>query len=198
MREYTITKIDGAPNWDLIPSLPIDNLLWTEPVDITAEAKIGYDENALHVCLRAKEAHIRAEHTGLVGMPCEDSCLEFFFSPDPEDLRYINIEFNPNAAMYLGTGTGIQNLLRIVPEEPCFQPEVTRFDGGWQIVYQVPYSFIRQIFPGFSPVSGGKIRANCYKCGDLTPHPHFLAWNPVTSETPAFHRPQDFGVMYFG
>ena len=62
MREYTITKIEGAPNWDVIPALPIDNLLWTEPVDITAEAKIGYDENALHVCLRAKEAHRPCGH----------------------------------------------------------------------------------------------------------------------------------------
>lgn len=198
MREYTITRITGQPDWAAIPQLEIDNLLWTEEVPITAAAKICYDDTALHVCLSAQEPHIRAEHTGPVGMPCEDSCLEFFFSPDPDDLRYINIEYNPNAAMYLGTGTGIQNLLRLVPEEPCFQPEVTRFAGGWQITYQVPYSFIRQIFPDFSPAPGGRIRANCYKCGDLTPQPHFLAWNPVTSETPAFHRPQDFGVMYFG
>ncbi|MBR5570284.1 MAG: hypothetical protein IKW10_05250 [Oscillospiraceae bacterium] len=39
------------------------------------------------------------------------------------------------------------------------------------------------------------IRANCYKCGDLTPKPHYLSWNPVTSPNPDFHRPQDFGLM---
>lgn len=198
MKEYTIVRCNGEPDWTKVPAVQMDYLHKTDPLPICAQGQLCYDDTALYVRLSAVEENIRAELTGPLDEICEDSCLEFFFSPDPEDLRYINIEFNPNAAMYLGTGTGIQNLLRLLPEEPCFQPQVTRFDGGWQIVYQVPYSFIRQIFPGFSPVPGGKIRANCYKCGDLTPHPHFLAWNPVTSETPAFHRPQDFGIMYFG
>lgn len=196
MREYTITKITGQPDWDAIPRLDMDHLLWTPEVPITASAKICYDDSALHVRLEAKEPFIRAEHTSPTGMPCEDSCLEFFFAPIAGDSRYINIEFNPNAAMYLGTGTGPQDLLRLLPENPCFLPEVARFDGGWQITYQVPFGFIRQLFPDFGP--RGSIRANCYKCGDLTPQPHFLAWNPVDSETPNFHRSQDFGIMHFG
>lgn len=198
MKQYTITRIHGSPDWEAIPALDIDCLLWTEPVAISAQARLCYDDQALHVCLQAKEAHIRAEHTGPLGMPCEDSCLEFFFSPDPEELRYINIEFNPNGCMYLGFGSGIHDLIRLIPEEPRLCPQVVQHEDGWQITYQVPYSFIRQFFPDFSPAPGGKLRANCYKCGDLTPQPHFLAWNPVTSQTPAFHRPQDFGCMYFG
>ena len=47
----------------------------------------------------------------------------------------------------------------------------------------------------FTLEPGKEIRANCYKCGDLTPKPHYLSWNPSTSANPDFHRPQDFGSM---
>ena len=39
---------------------------------------------------------------------------------------------------------------------------------------------------------------NFFKCGDLTEQAHYLSWNPVTSEQPDFHRPQDFGLLRFG
>ena len=42
---------------------------------------------------------------------------------------------------------------------------------------------------------GRVIRANCYKCGDKTVREHYMMWNPTTSDTPDFHRPQDFGEM---
>lgn len=43
-----------------------------------------------------------------------------------------------------------------------------------------------------------RLRGNFYKCGDATVQPHYLAWNPVTSETPAFHRPWEFGEIVLG
>ena len=38
---------------------------------------------------------------------------------------------------------------------------------------------------------------NAYKCGDLTVHRHYLAWSPVRSKKPDFHRTEDFGRMTF-
>ena len=55
--------------------------------------------------------------------------------------------------------------------------------------------FLRALFPGYELVSGTVIRANCYKCGDLTVKPHYLSWNPVVNPTPDFHRSCDFGAM---
>ena len=198
MRTHIIPRKPEVLDWNQIPALPIDNLCWTPEIDIAAQAQICYDENALYLRLSAKEAVIRAEHTGPVGMPCEDSCLEFFFSPIPGDDRYLNIEFNPNTCMYLGMGSGISDLVRLLPDSNNpLKPEAKRIDGGWEIVYQVPAAFVRRFFPAFAPVSGGTIRANFYKCGDLTPQEHYLSWNPMTSETPAFHRPCDFGLLTF-
>lgn len=197
MREYTIKKAGEKINWAEVPFLNIDNLLWTEKSEIVAKAQLCYDENAIYVHLIAVEENIRAEHTLPTGMPCEDSCLEFFFSPYNGDERYFNIEFNPNCCMYLGMGTGVHDLVRLLPEHEPFDPHANRTEDGWEVFYSVPKAFINQFFPEFVLESGREMRANCFKCGDLTVNPHFFSWNPVTSETPAFHRPCDFGLMRF-
>lgn len=197
MKTYTIIQKPEPLCWDLIPRLFIDCLLWSEPTDIQAFAQLCYDHRALYVKLTAREAQIRAEHRELLGMPCQDSCLEFFFCPMPGDNRYFNVEFNPNCCMFLGLATDRYDLVRLLPQPPAFAPQADRTTDGWSITYQIPFSFIRHFFPDFQAVSGGSIRANCYKCGDLTPHPHFLSWNPVDHPTPEFHRSQDFGIMDF-
>ena len=197
MREYTIVKKGAALDWQQVPALEIDNLLWTEKSDIQAKAQLCYDEKAIYVHLSAVEKYIRAEHTSVTGMPCEDSCLEFFFSPYEGDERYFNIEYNPNCCMYLGMGTNVETLVRMLPEVEPFHPEARRTEVGWEIFYTIPLSFINMFFPDFRLESGRKMRANCFKCGDLTVNPHFFSWNAVTSETPAFHRPCDFGLMHF-
>ena len=115
MKRYTIARVSGKPDWSAIPALDIDEQLWRPPVDIAAKAQIAWDDARLYVRLQAREAHIRAVHTGSLGMPCEDSCLEFFFSPTPGDPRYFNVEFNPNGALYLGFGDG-QAATRLLPE----------------------------------------------------------------------------------
>ena len=198
MRTHVISKKPKHLDWAQLPVAAIDHLLWTPEVGISAAAQICYDENALYVHLSAKEEHIRAENTGLLDQPCEDSCLEFFFSPIPGDDRYFNVEFNPNCCMYLGLGYNVDTLVRLLPEGGApFNPKATRTEDGWEITYQIPYTFIRQFFPEFSAESGKRIRANFYKCGDETVQPHYFAWNRVTSETPAFHRPCDFGELVF-
>lgn len=193
MREYTIVR--KPADWEQVPVLPIDTLLWSPEVPISAEARICYDEDALYVQMQAVEPQIRAEDRDILGEPCNDSCLEFFFCPITGDTRYFNIEYNPNACMYLGFGD-IGRLVRLVPDEAMFRPQVAFTDDGWRITYQIPISFIQHFFPAFRAESGASIRANCYKCGDLTVQPHYLSWNPMTSETPAFHRPNDFGLMH--
>ena len=82
--EYTIQKavFDSGKNidWESVPAAKIGNVCWGygQP-DVAASAKLCYDCEKLYVRLSAKEKDIRAEFTGLYGMPCEDSCLEFFF-----------------------------------------------------------------------------------------------------------------------
>lgn len=198
MRTYTIQKIQGAPRWDAVPVMPIDNLLWTDSIDVSAQAQICYDEDYLYLRMEAVEPNIRMEETDILAAVCQDSCLEFFLRPT-ERMDYFNIEFNPNKIVYLGFGSGVHNLIRLLPDtDALFAPCVEFTNDGWVLTYRVPFSFVKQFFPEFEVKEGVKMYANAYKCGDETVKPHYLAWNPVNSMTPAFHRPQDFGTLIFG
>lgn len=197
MRTYTIMPKTG--DWNDIPVAPIDTRLWTPEVDISATAQVCYDADALYLRLTAKEKDIRAEETGCIGMPCEDSCLEFFFSPEEGDGRYFNVEFNPVKCMYIGFGSDRYDSARILPAPSAnINPTVIRTEDGWEITYQITVAFIKKFFPNFAPTSGKKMRGNFYKCGDLTTIKHYFSWNPVEIPAPDFHRPEFFGELIFG
>ena len=195
MREYTITRVHGTPDFSTIPSLPIDTPLWSSEVPITAQAQICYDETGLYVKLSAKEPHIRAEEKGPLGIPCEDSCLEFFFRPMENDIRYLNIECNPNGCLYLGFCNTGRRYVRQIFEESPIVPAVQMVDGGWEVSYKVPAAFVQLYFPDFQLKPGKILYANCYKCGDLTVQEHYFSWNPILQENPNFHLPEFFGKM---
>lgn len=198
MQIYTVLRKPETLDWSKIPSVSISNPLHSKEVDISASAQLCYDENSLFVKLAAKESDIRAEYTNPLDQPCEDSCLEFFFSPMEGDNRYINIELNPNCCMYLGIGSSLDNLIRMLPEgwDP-FSAKAERTSDGWELTYQIPFSFIKCLFPDFSVSSGKTMRGNFYKCGDLTKEEHYFTWNKITGDVISFHRPCDFGLLIF-
>lgn len=200
MKTYTLKKIHGAPDWNAVPVMPIDNLLWTEPVAITAKAQICWDEEALHLRMEAVEPNIRKEETDPLAEICNDSCLEFFLQPE-EGPYYMNFEINPLCNYLIGQGnTDVDNRPRIiVPDfDVRMTPKAEFTEGGWVLTYKIPFSFIRLFYPQFEAKEGVQVRGNCFKCGDLTEKPHFLAWNPVESPEPAFHLPEYFGTLIFG
>ena len=199
MREYTIARTYDAPDFSTVEALPIDTLLWCPEVPITAQAQICYDETALYVRLSAQEPNIRAEERGPLGVPCVDSCLEFFFCPIEGDDRYLSIECNPNGCLYLGFCNTGRRIIRLLPDEvKAIEPTVEMTEGGWSVTYAVPADYVRLFFPAFELKPGKTIRANCYKCGDLTVQEHYMSWNPVEVVDPDFHVPAFFGKMILG
>ena len=196
MKEYIIVRKPGDFSWDKVPSLEMNESMLPDDVFIRARAQICYDDEALFVRLSCDEKEIRAELFGPFDEVCEDSCLEFFFSPMEGDRRYFNIECNLNGALYLGFGSDVHSLVRLFPEEMPIRPSAAKMKEGWEVTYSVPFEFIRRFFPDFHPKSGGVIRANCYKCGERTQRPHYFCWNPIPySAGSPFHNPDAFGIM---
>ena len=200
MKEYIIKKVTTKVDWSKIETLSMDNAyLNTDTNIIKAYAQICYNENEMLVHLKTEEPQTRAEEFGPHGKPWLDSCLEFFFKPLKDDDKYINIEFNSNACVFLGIGTDKDNNARLYPRsvDVTFSQKINIFQGGWEIYYKVPFHLVKALFENFSVYSGKEILANCYKCSDLTNPPHNLSWNKVEGEPLSFHKPECFGKMIF-
>lgn len=197
MKSYIIRRTKYSPDWESIPSLDVSEILWLPDAGISMTQQLCYDDENIFVHQHAAEKNIRAELSGIDCQVCEDSCMEFFFSPSPDDGRYFNFELNPNGSFFLGIGHGRDDLKRLYPDPAVFDIKTLRSDDGWETFYRIPLSFIRQFYPDCAFTSGLRIKANCYKCGDKTKTPHYLSWNRVSCKNPDFHRPEYFGEMIF-
>ncbi len=200
MKEYIIQKAEnGKPKWSEIEELTMDHRYLDTKENVSASAKLAYDEKALYVRLSTTEPETRSKEVGPLCEPCLDSCLEFFFSPAIGDERYLNIEFNSRGAYFFGIGSSIKDLIRLIPHgnPNIFSARVQRRNDGWTITYRIPHELVQRLFPTYAPASGYAIRANCYKCSDAAREPNYLSWSPVEGKTLSFHRPKCFGTMIF-
>ena len=48
---YTITRVKGDIDWNSVPTLSLDNILWEPDCGIRANAQICYDDASLYVHL---------------------------------------------------------------------------------------------------------------------------------------------------
>ena len=186
-----------APDWDVLPTATLMHMPWGTRCFITAKAQACYNEDMLWVRLEAQESPIRATLKAELSTVCTDSCLEFFFAPLFMDPRYFNFGFNPLGTMLLEFGAEKSTRIRQVPRDykDLFAPQPFSTEKGWGIKFQIPRSFVQLYFPGYT--FSGKGRCNFYKCGDHTEVPHYLAWAPLKSSVPDFHRINDFGTIIF-
>lgn len=207
MKQYTIKYTPAKSlqeiDWNTVNELSIDERRLkddeAEEISVQAWGKLCYNEDGIYVRLRAVESEIRSEEHGPLAAPCNDSCMEFFFCPMENDRHYFNIEMNPDCAIYFGYGTSIDDLIRLCPEvediNEWFDTHSERTADGWMLTYRVPTFLVRRFFPDYTPKSGKKLRANCYKCADKASLPHWLSWNKVCNQRGTFHCWDDYGEM---
>ncbi len=195
--QYIIVKTKEQNGWKGVPELNMEHILWEPDSGIRGKGRIFHDGQNLYVRLNAIEKDIRAEYILPPAPVHEDSCLEFFFMPAGAE-RYLNFEINPNGCLHLGFGPDRYQRENVLPGDfrETFRIRTGRTDEGWKAEYRIPVSFLRRFYPAFE--CAGILRANLYKCGDKTVHLHYLAWNPVNTPVPDFHRPECFGEMLFG
>ncbi|MCM3631108.1 carbohydrate-binding family 9-like protein [Paenibacillus glycanilyticus] len=168
------------------------------------EVRGAYDEVALHLQFRVYEEAPIMRHRQHGDPVYQDSCVEFFLQPLPtRDERYLNFELNAAGVLLLEIGEPGQKRKRILPEATSqfgirtalglWNPECRRM--YWELNLRVPFAFLKYWFPDFKAEPGTVMKGNFYKCGDLTPAPHYLSWSPVQSDTPNFHRSDSFGTL---
>ncbi|MBR3795640.1 MAG: carbohydrate-binding family 9-like protein [Clostridia bacterium] len=196
MSMYTVKRVE-TPDWTKIEAVELTHQPWLAACEIAAKAQACHDGENLYIRMEAEEKDILATLTGPLDQVCNDSCLEFFFAPKADDIRYFNFEWNKLCNAYVGFGGERKTRVRQILKSPqdVFAPKSFETETGWGIEYRVPASFIQMYMPEFR--LEGEAACNFYKCGDKTRTQHYLAWAPLTSEKPDYHRRQDFGRMIF-
>jgi len=165
---------------------------------------VTYSDHEIFLKYYISESYFKAEKTESNEMVCEDSCVEFFVSPEDDGIYY-NIEFNGIGTCLLGTGTARENSRRAKPEviskirrmtsvgkEPVGE-KAGEFE--WTITIAIPFKVF--FHHKVSDLKGKTFRANFYKCGDMLTVPHYVTWNPVDTENPDYHQPAHFGLLKF-
>ncbi|HPN37049.1 MAG TPA: carbohydrate-binding family 9-like protein [Melioribacteraceae bacterium] len=172
--------------------------------------KLRYDKNNIYVLFMVKEKNVIAVSKNHFDPVFEDSCVEFFFSPDIYDPEaYFNLEVNCSGKVLFGYRKNkSQKSIRISIEDinslevnSTFKNktinEEIKEEIDWFVSYKIPFSLIEK----YSNKPMGNLknnwRVNFYKCADKSSNPHWLTWNKVINPVPNFHLPEHFGELVF-
>jgi hypothetical protein len=174
-------------------------------------AKMLYNAAGLHGIFRVEDRFVRCVHTHYGDQVCNDSCVEFFVQPNPQG-GYFNFEFNCGGtlkASYITdpvrTPQGFRKSTPLTRQKALaigvFHSLPQRVDPElagphtWVLAFFIPFTIIAHYCEFIPNLRGQTWRANFYKCGDMTSHPHWAAWSAVDERN--FHLPRCFGELAF-
>jgi hypothetical protein len=198
-----VQEVPALLDREAVPFEVINTVNWAEyPYTPEVHFRMAATKTALLLNYRVKEATVRAVAEADNGPVWQDSCVEFFCSPDSDGIYY-NFECNCVGRLLIGSGSE-RNKRDHAPREVL--ESVLRYaslgtksfeerpaDGEWEVALVIPFTaFYRHHISSFA---GKTFRANFYKCGDKLTTPHFLSWNPIEISKPDFHRPDYFGTV---
>ncbi len=219
---YELKFNSSKPSWEEInaafenantPFYPIDHAQWPDRntgYNPFSAFRIAYSDvnREIYIQYKVAEKCVRATFgEDVVAQPWTDTCLEFFCIPG-NDQMYYNLELNCIGIGILGSGVDRKDRVRAEKETLALirrhstlgsEPFGNREANGTLIEYTmtvaIPYeAYFRS---EVKPLKGRSIRANFYHCGDNTPYPHYMSWNPILLEKPNFHTPEFFGSVEF-
>ncbi|MFA6404369.1 MAG: carbohydrate-binding family 9-like protein [Salinivirgaceae bacterium] len=213
MKARKILDTIDFPSFDLI-SETLDQLIELEfleqvnwekfPYKPLVSVQLAYNSKELFLKYKVKEQSVKAMITQPNGQVWNDSCVEFFISPE-SDHCYYNFEFNaigtallsyrqPNLEPVHANPSVIDSIRRksTLGTEPF---EERMGETYWELVVAIP--FVALFHHHFHPPITQRINANFYKCGDSLAVPHFLSWTKIDTPEPCFHAPNCFGKLEF-
>ncbi len=214
MSQYIINKTVStnqsasfSPNWHTINALEINQYPWYQAGrKQDTQVKLTVNNETLFIQIIAQDKYSFAKQTELNNMlVCEDSCVEFFFSPSGVlGSSYVNLEVNCCGTLHLAYGEGRDNRQFISLEaasliqcKSSISSPVkieSEYDNEWCVEIALPFAAIEQL-TGES-VNKAKWFANFYRCGGRT-EPQYAVWNNIDVSEPDYHRPEYFGELVF-
>ena len=180
----------------------VATLNWPDDFPYCPECNVraAWCDKGLAILYNVKGLDLRALAMSDNGSVWQDSCCEFFVS-DPCDGTYYNFEMNCIGTLLVSKRKSREDCVHYTAEKlkkvkrftslERKQVEINDKEFSWSVGMFIPFSLIG-IDKHHIPTS---LKANFYKCGDLTAHTHFLSWSPIDAPKPDFHRPDFFGTL---
>ncbi len=202
--EYIAPIYKSAADAKNFPVAAIDSYEWDENGfrPESYGAVFAVENEGIHAVLWSFEENVRCECKRRDDAVYTDSCLEFFIMPFENDKRYLNFEVNPNGVYLSQIGACRSDrvfIKELTKTEPAVYP-IKIEEGGklaWGYELIIPEKLISELYKTDYSVSETEMRANFYKCGDMTDRPHYGSHFPVRTDSPDFHRPEFFGTIIF-
>lgn len=198
-KTYETVCFKSEPDWTKVPTGKIDCFQWEQPGFSRPESsfQMCFVENeGIFVKMFSLEKNLRITCSGRDGHVWEDSCLEFFFSPE-KDAGYLNTEMNPCGAFLTQVGKE-RNHRKFLKELTDTSPLVKGFtnENGWGVELFVPCRLFKEAFGVDFCAAPGVYKGNFYKCADKAKAPHYGSFSPMRKElTFGFHDPEFFATI---
>lgn len=162
---------------------------------------IARSHNSLYIIFKISEFNLKASYLKDQEPVWEDSCVEFFCKK-PQSDTYMNFEFNCIGTCVATTRKGrdldvipfSENQMKQIDRYPILYRQTFREKEGpgyWELTVRIPFQLLG-IEPSDIPE---KLLGNFYKCADGASTPHYVSWNPISTEQPDFHCPEFFGML---
>ena len=204
MKEYTIHRFDTVEESQSAPWTAVSQYCWGGAYRPQMRAQIALVAGKGFVCrMQCDEREPVARYESYFSPVYTDSCMEWFCAFGGEgDPRYLNVESNSRGACLceIGTFRGDRKDASTDGRTPPVSVLAQPLAAGWSLETVVPFETIARLFGVEESffVPGRVLRGNLYKCCETDPFTHFAVWNPVSSPTPDFHRPESFGRFVIG
>jgi hypothetical protein len=177
-----------------------------------SQARLLHDERTLFVFFRVEDRFVRCVYTSYQDPVWRDSCVEFFVQPANQD-GYFNFEINCGGTLLLGylggaapcSGTTKKSgpidrktaaTIKINHSLPRTIEAEIQGPVTWFVQCAIPFSVFEKSTGNIHRITGTTWKANFYKCGDDTSHPHWASWAPI-GEKLNFHQPALFAPIHF-
>lgn len=191
--------------WEDVENHKIDKFVWdTFGYKPETNFKIVLTEKGIKIRFIATEEEIKIDNVDINSSVYKDSCVEFFFNPNPEgSANYINLEINARGTVLGQIGpNGAQreflteeDIKSLNVKADVNAKNIKDFNNfkPWKVEYIVPFELIKKYYPKFKVENFKVLKCNFYKCGDKTKTPHYGSYFEINYHKPSFHRPEFFG-----
>jgi len=214
MPTYTVRRrrgpifIDGRldePDWAAAEALAIEQFLDSaRRRDVRTTVRLLWDDWTLYLAYHSADRHIAARCTQHNQMVWEDTCVEFFVSPEANnpanyytwEINCVGVSLNKCCCDFWGHDPlAWRPADAIATSVPAPVKEPADDDHEWICEVAIPFSNFALSPVAVPPKAGDVWRANFQQCAGSGSH--LATWSPLPAGCGSFHTPGAFGRLVF-